>query len=40
VPYKNALGRDLVLACAAQALPGDHEAVEDCLCRQGAYGCF
>jgi hypothetical protein len=40
VPYKNDLGRDLALTCAAQALPGNHEAVEDCLRRQGAYGRF
>ena len=41
-PHKNDLGldRDLGLECAAQELPGDHEAVEDCLRRTGAYGRF
>ena len=41
-PHKNDLGldRDLVLECAARELPDDHEAVEECLRRTGAYGRF
>jgi hypothetical protein len=40
VLHKNDLGRHLALEVAAQELPGDHEAVEDCLRRKGASGHF
>ena|SRR5437016_1192290 len=40
VLHKHDLGRDLALACAAQALPGAPEAVEDCCRRQDASGRF